>query len=232
MLPPRESLRTAVAELLSRRIVRGELVAGAALNLAELAASTGVSATPMREALVELERDGLVQSILNRGFVVRPLDTEEMRELYPVVAAMEVLALESGPPSPARLTELQAINARLRKEKQPGKRIDLDDRWHATLLADCPNATLLRLLETLKRRLYRYEYAFMSAESASPDSVRQHDEIVKLLTAGRRKQAAKVLAENWLQAIERSPDEMAADPDADADGPRRKRGAERRQPGR
>ena len=202
MLPARESLRSAVKELLARRIVRGELSPGSPLNLAELATVVGVSVTPLREALIELERDGLVHSILNRGYFVRPLDEAEMRELYPIVAALEVLALRTGPPSAERMRELKSINDQLRRERSPARRMALDDRFHATLLSDCPNTTLLRLLETVKRRLYRYEYAFMSDESLPPHSVRQHAAIIEALAQGRIKQAAVVLDENWQYAPE------------------------------
>lgn len=197
MLPPRDALRTSVKELLARRIVRGELSPGAPLNLAELATVLGVSVTPLREALIELERDGLVHSILNRGYFVRPLDEGEMRELYPIVAALEILALKSGPPSAERLRELDALNERLRGERSPGKCIELDDRWHSTLLADCPNATLLRLLPALKRRLYRYEYLFMSDESLQAESARQHAAITAAIRKKNLERAAALLEENW-----------------------------------
>ncbi|HJQ36210.1 MAG TPA: GntR family transcriptional regulator [Thermoanaerobaculia bacterium] len=197
MLPPRDALRTSVKELLARKIVRGELSPGAPLNLAELAAVVGVSVTPLREALIELERDGLVHSILNRGYFVRPLDEAEMRELYPIVAALETLALKSGPPSAARLRELDDLNGRLRRERSPGRCIELDERWHSTLLADCPNATLLRLLPALKRRLYRYEYLFMSDATRPAESVRQHAAIAAAIRKGTVERAAALLEENW-----------------------------------
>ncbi|PYS67858.1 MAG: GntR family transcriptional regulator, partial [Acidobacteria bacterium] len=90
----RQPIREVIKEHLVEQIVRGALPAGAPVSLTEIAAKLGVSVTPLREALIDLEAQGFVDSALARGFFVRPLDSAEVREIYPIVGVLEALALE------------------------------------------------------------------------------------------------------------------------------------------
>ena len=92
----RESLRDQVRESLRRQIVEGALAPGEALKELELSESLGVSRTPLREALIQLEQDGMVRAGKSRGFSVAPLTVDEVEELFPIVGSLHGLALREA----------------------------------------------------------------------------------------------------------------------------------------
>src|SRR5688572_24496804 len=75
-------------------ILNGELLDGSRIVESSLCDQLGVSRTPLREALFRLEQEGLVRQDLARGFSVMPLSAREVREIYPIIWTLEVLALE------------------------------------------------------------------------------------------------------------------------------------------
>jgi DNA-binding FadR family transcriptional regulator len=80
-VPLRADLRLKVLE----RILNGKLSPGVRVNESRLAKELGVSRTPLREALFQLEREGFVRSDRDRGFSVEPMSAREIRELYPML---------------------------------------------------------------------------------------------------------------------------------------------------
>lgn len=187
-------IRSAVRDRVMDRIVKGGLPSGSAINLATLAAELAVSPTPLREALIELERDGFVESSHARGFFVKPYSAAEVRDLYPLIAELEVLGLRGA--SSADTVRLDSINKELRATSDPARAIELDTLWHDTLLARCPNSTLLALLHGLKQRARRYEFAFLK-ESGHKISTAQHAGIIRALRKKELDLAADLLRENW-----------------------------------
>src|SRR5262249_9474561 len=129
-------LREDIHALLRERIVKGEIRPGNRLQDVQLAAELGVSRTPVREALLRLEREGLVESDPNRGFFAAPLSRKEFSKISPMVWALECLALASSdPPTPAQVQALRQINAEMAAVTgDPLHRQELDLRWHQTLL--------------------------------------------------------------------------------------------------
>jgi DNA-binding GntR family transcriptional regulator len=77
-----QTLSEQIYALLRDRIISGGFQPSAALRQDALAAELGVSKIPLREAFTRLEQDGLLQYAANRGFVVRPLSTDEAEEVY------------------------------------------------------------------------------------------------------------------------------------------------------
>jgi len=90
-------------------ILRGELKPGERILPGELAARWDVSPTPLREALLRLEADGLVESVPHRGARVTPLTRRALTELYELRVLLEPFALEKAI---ARRTDFDAAEAR------------------------------------------------------------------------------------------------------------------------
>jgi DNA-binding GntR family transcriptional regulator len=87
---------TAVAEVIRKAIVEGELAAGERLKEDELARELNVSRTPIREALLLLQADGLVQAVPRRGAVVRSYGVKELAEMYELRALLEGCAAKKA----------------------------------------------------------------------------------------------------------------------------------------
>ena len=163
-----------------------------------------MSRTPLREALLGLEREGFLRSEAGRGFFASPLTADDAEELYPILWTLEGLALASSPaPNPARIAELKRINADLaRYERIPERALDHDRLWHDTLLAGCPKRRLVAMTDVLKDQARRYERAYMDDSGRVFVSTRQHEEILEALEAGEREKAVRLLESNWRVSLD------------------------------
>ena len=195
----RARLSSDVHQEVLNRIIRGEIAPGQRLKDTELAEELGVSRTPIREALLRLEREGFLSSQKHLGFSVKRLLELEIREVYPLVGLLECSALEAAPkPCPEKLRELRDIGIAMKQEgPDPMRRIELDSAWHEALLADSGNRHRLRILRDLKQLLLRYEYAFMRDEELVLESVAEHNAIALALEQGECRQALKLLGAHW-----------------------------------
>ena len=200
----KKPLREDVHSLLQERIVQGDLLPGNRLQDVLLAAELGVSRTPVREALLRLEREGLVESDPNRGFFVAPLSRQEVLDTYPIVWALECLALDScAPLSPPQIQALRHINAEMAAgTADPLHRQELDLRWHQTLLSSCPNERLKEFLAALKQIVRRYECVYMTDPALVRRSVRDHAEILEAIVKKKPKLARQLLERNWRAGME------------------------------
>ena len=181
----RANISDDVAAAVRAMIVDGRLAAGARINEVHLAAALGVSRTPLREALNRLAAEGAVESVPRRGVFVAPLSVEELDQLYTIRPLLDPEALRlAGVPAAADLDRLDALNARIERERDPERLIDLDDAWHLLLLKACPNRVLVGLIEQIMRRTRRYELAFMRDRRNVDNAAQHHRHIVDALRRG------------------------------------------------
>jgi DNA-binding GntR family transcriptional regulator len=154
-------LRSQVLQELRRSILSGRLNPGERLVERELIAMMGVSRTVIREALRQLESEGLVAIIPNKGPVVRQLTVEEARDLYAIRAVLEGLA--------ARLFAEHALNPQVReleeallqvaeayKTEDSEKIIDTKNRFYEVLFAGAKSQTLSAMIGMLHGRIRRW----------------------------------------------------------------------------
>lgn len=200
----RTPLRDQVYHAVLTRIYRGDLPASRRIRDTDLAAQLGVSRTPVREALLRLAREGVLQADMGRGFSVRPLDPSEMRETGAILSTLERLALQlSGDMPPERLTRLGSIDRDLAATRGDVDRcIDLDEEWHRTLLEGCPNAKLRAMISTLWQVPRRYMRAFMRDTGRVSLSTQHHVRIIEALRRNDRESAIDRFSHHWQRGIE------------------------------
>ena len=92
--PRGKSMVVAAYDLIKERILKNEYEPGFQALEPEIAQELGMSRTPVREALIRLSNEGLVEVIPRRGFRVVPLSPADMREIYQVLTALESMAAE------------------------------------------------------------------------------------------------------------------------------------------
>jgi DNA-binding GntR family transcriptional regulator len=185
-------------------IQRGDISPGARVRDADLAARLEVSRTPVREALIRLAREGVLEAETGRGFRLRPFARSELRDVGGILAALEPLALQLAPDfSPARLDALAEQARRLEQARGDIARIvELDDGWHRSLLEECPNQRLLELIGMLRLVPRRYLHAYLREAGRLSLSTLHHTRILDALRRGDRAAAAALLERRWRRGIE------------------------------
>ncbi len=188
-----------IHDALLDEIVEGALAPGARLVESKLAERLGVSRTPVREALFRLHQEGFVLTSARRGFSVKPLDEREARELFPILAALEGLALSlAAPAAELDVAELRRANKSLASlRRRPLEAIAADNAFHDLLLRRCPNRSLLAMVDRVRRQLLRYEYVYMSDESLIDVSMAQHAAIIDCIEKGDVAGAVGALEANY-----------------------------------
>ena len=196
----RENLRDKVRDEVRDRIVHGGLAPGSALREPVLSESLGVSRTPLREALLQLEREGMVRSTPARGFRVSPLTVEEVDEIFPVVGALQGLALrQGGAPADGELCRLREINDIIATGSAAGAEVVFaqDIEWHRRLLAPCTNGRLQALIATMHDATKRYDLAYFREAGDARVSASEHAAILDALEGGDTEHAARLLEAHW-----------------------------------
>jgi DNA-binding GntR family transcriptional regulator len=190
----RRNISRDLESLIREMIVDGRLAPGSRINEVHLAANLGVSRTPLREALAGLGAEEAVTAVPRRGFFVRDLTSEEVTHIYPIRALLDPEALRlSGIPPASRLETLRDLAICLRRAQTVQEAVQLDDDWHRTLWATCPNSVLIQMIEQFMIRTRRYELAAMRDGPAVAQSSKSKEEIIIHLEQGRLKAACSRL---------------------------------------
>jgi DNA-binding GntR family transcriptional regulator len=190
----RDNVRLGLIDL----IVTGKLKGGEKLNELSLSRLLKTSRTPLREALLHLEREGLVRSDQRRGFTVEPLSSREVRETYPLLAELECFAVRSTSSLiPAVLPKLEKINAEFARASTPKRALVLDAAWHGALTSQSRNDRLAAIVARLRRAIERYEHFYMADRSLISISVKQHQGIIDAFRREDINRAIEAIRENY-----------------------------------
>jgi DNA-binding GntR family transcriptional regulator len=195
-------LRDQVREHLLSQMTQGKLEPGKTLNLAALARKLDVSVTPIREALTQLQQSMLIKAIPNRGFIIADLNYSEAKDLYELVADLEVLALENSVFDEASIEDLKRVQIKFKEAKDTLSRIHAKLEFHKILTQHYENALAQQILTDLKTRIIFYEKAFMSDDSIYAKSDNQHDGIISAIEDDNVPTAALVLKMNWMLILD------------------------------
>ncbi|MGH2751423.1 MAG: GntR family transcriptional regulator [Actinomycetota bacterium] len=196
----RGSLRDEIVERLRLLLVEGELAPGVRINESILARELGVSRTPLREALLLLSAEGLVVCEPARGFICAPLTLEQARDAFPILAALEILALRSAKGvALQRLDQLRRLHAEYESAATLEEARALDERWHLALTSGCSNHTLqlqLGRLRALERR-YFSATAGVAGRWPQPSWIFQHAAVMEAVDSGDTDAACAALERHW-----------------------------------
>jgi DNA-binding GntR family transcriptional regulator len=154
----RESLSDQIVKELRRQIITGQLPDGAPLRQERLAAELGVSRVPLREAIRQLEAEGLVTSELHKGTVVSSLSLDEIEELFEIRVRMETWLFEAAIP---RMTDADfKLAEQITEEALRSGNVEnwgeLNWRFHEALYKPSGKRIALRLLRTVHDNANRY----------------------------------------------------------------------------
>jgi len=200
-LVPRRLLRDDAYAALRDAILDGTLEPGERLREVELCAWLGLSRTPIRAALAQLEEDGLVETAPQRFTRVAPLDRVEARDAFELVATVQSLATRLAVPSLTAddFATMREANERFAAALTAGDvdgAIHADDDFHDVFVRASGNGEIPRVLARLVPRLRRLE-RLQFGSLAGRRSVKQHEGIVASAARGDAEGAAAAVLENW-----------------------------------
>lgn len=179
------TLREAVTTQLRAAIISGELKPGTQLKDAELAARLGLSATPVREALMQLAAEGLIEIEPNRLKRITPMDLDAMVELLEVQSRLWALGYAWGAPrvGPAELDRLRgayAAHAAALERRDPAAILPAAHAFHKVLMEASGNRELVRV--SIDRLALIQRFVQLCAPwLMSSDALAQHREILSAL---------------------------------------------------
>lgn len=198
-----ESLKSQIIKALWQLIIDGKIMPNEPMREVQLTELLNISRTPLRDALQQMEWEGIVVAEPRKGHRLAPFSEADIFEIYPLRAKLESFALElSGIPDQRILEELNEINIKISNSKSPKDLVELDERFHVLLLSNCPNKRLLKTIENLHRQSQRYEYAYMAMNKMVEKSNNQHENIILYLQQGQLQKATELLAENNLVGMD------------------------------
>ena len=192
-------LRVQVAEILRSAIVTGKLRPGAVLVETALAEQLNVSRAPIREAIQDLENDGLVETVAYRGKRVKPLtvrevsETCEMRQRFEVMAVRRIL--DHGTTVDALWIPCRAMEAAAAAGDREAL-VTADEVFHRTLIQLSDHRLLAQLWAGLYLRIHQIMFLRNDREVDLADIAGTHPPIIKALEASDTELAERLVSEH------------------------------------
>jgi DNA-binding GntR family transcriptional regulator len=199
------SLRERAEIAIRGGIITGEIPAGEIFSAPVLAKQLGVSATPVREAMLDLVREGMVEPIANRGFRIVPLsddDLDEITELRVMLEVPPLVALASRPdvldePSFARLRDLADEVDAFVDTRDIAQFINADRRFHLAVIELHGNRRLVAQVERLRNATLRYGLRTIPRELLAANA-REHHLILDATVAGDPERVGRLVEQHVL----------------------------------
>jgi DNA-binding GntR family transcriptional regulator len=192
------SLRSEVERVLSAAIISGELSPGTVVSVPALAARFEMSATPVREAILDLEKRGFVESVRNRGFRITDVGESDLREIAQLRRWLEVpavrIAAEAFPLDQLpRFRGLADDIVSSAAEANFPEYFAADSAFHLALIELTGNRRLVALVAELRSQTRMVGLAQLKDSAELEQSAREHHELLDLLVAGEAEKAATLL---------------------------------------
>lgn len=182
-------------------IRRGVLVPGMRMRETDLAERFGISRTPIREAIRQLEADGLVVHLPRQGATLRVLDYPEVMELYEMRAVLEGTAarMAARVASQIEVAELAALNDELDGVTDGRRAYELNRQFHLTLFDVAKNRYLLKAISALQKTMMILGPTTLVAADRAQQAVHEHRGILAALES-RDGQTAEALMRAHIEA--------------------------------
>ncbi|MEU9112331.1 GntR family transcriptional regulator [Streptomyces sp. NPDC048483] len=195
----RERLRDQVAHHLRAELISGELRPGEVYSAPGLAEDFGISATPVREAMLDLAREGLVEPVRNKGFRVTEVNERDLDQYTEIRTLIEVPMVGRITRTASR-TDLEALRPVAEEIVRAARDHDLigyleaDRQFHLSLLALGGNDRLVETVGDLRKRSRLYGLTGLDERDQLIPSAEEHIELLDLMVAGDAKAAEKCMA--------------------------------------
>ena len=186
----KKSLVELAYENIKRRILDNEYYPGFQALENEIAEELGVSRTPVREALIRLQHEGLVDLKPRRGMRVVPVVAADMREIYEVLTSLESMAAELLAQQQPDEKTLEPMKAATRDMEAALARDDLDawaeadERYHRSLIDLCGNRRLAAMANAVRDQGHRARMVTLRLREKPTASIDEHQQVLDAIERG------------------------------------------------
>lgn len=179
-------MREVIYTYLRDQMNAGALKPGMFFNLKEVSQATGVSTTPLREALIQLELEGFVSILPRKGVIVRPLELADVRNIYQLIGALEASALLeiASLMDEVKIEKMEKLNQEMETLLEQERFVEYQQKnleFHRVYLDLSENVELRHKVEVLKQRLYDFPRIDRLNPEWERDDLKDHRKIVQLL---------------------------------------------------
>lgn len=203
-----KSLREQVYEFLRDEIQTRRILPGATINLNAMSQKLGISKTPLRDAIIQLEIEGFVTVLPRRGVTVKKLSLQEIKDSYEIIGALEgsVILNVFKKINPAHISQMEQLNRKQLKALEDKDydsyyRLNLD--FHGVFLGLSENQSLMSVITPFKKRLYDFPRRGYIKEWEL-NNCREHNQFIELIKNKDREGAAQMLRDvHWSYAVQK-----------------------------
>lgn len=179
------SLSECVMDYLKEKLNTGELNPGDEINVTELLETLGVSRTPIREALIQLKKDGYIENVSRKEFRIKKLSIDEIEYIYQIIGLLESEAVKitCDKITEEEILELQENYEMMKKalaDNDFSSYLNLNDSCHRLFIKYCNNPILLSIIENLKERLYEFPKIILNISEWENMMMSDHQQIIQL----------------------------------------------------
>jgi len=190
-------LRTQVYKYMRNELIEGNLKPGMSVSMNKLMVQLGISRTPLRDALLQLQSEGFVSFLPQIGIKINELTQQDIENLYEILGALESTILISVFDSltPKKITQMKRINQDMFKcmtDNKIYKYFDLNVAFHGVYISMSQNKPLRNLIEIVRQRLFVFGKKDWSSEMRELNYL-EHVEFLKFLDQGDAIQAGDFL---------------------------------------
>lgn len=174
----------------------------------EIALRLGMSRTPVHEAAIRLQEDGLVRVLPRKGILILALAPDDVREIYDVIIAMEGRAAEliAALPDAERLAAARDLDVQTDSMAEAHARGDLpawgesDGAFHAALIEHAGNGRMIRIVQTVNDQSHRARMLTLNLRRGLDASIAEHRQIAMAVRTGKSADALKAARSHRIRA--------------------------------
>lgn len=185
----------------------GTLTPDTVYSEAELAGSMGISRTPVREALIQLSREGLIEILRQRGFRLRKLTAPERTEVFGLRLALESFVIErlANEASADDIAELRELLEQQRSAiDNPPRFLEIDERFHLLMPRLLGLDRTHQMLLTLRGVMWLIGEIALTVRERAPHVLAEHTAIVDAIEAHDARRATKAIKDHLATTLEAS----------------------------
>ncbi|MDP5276810.1 GntR family transcriptional regulator [Chengkuizengella axinellae] len=202
--PSRITAKERALNQIQRWIIEGTLEPGEKIYDAEISEALGISRTPVREALLLLETQGLIEMHPGKETKVTTITKEDVTKIYPPLATLHALAAEEVAetiPS-EKIEQLKEINHQFElaiQLNEPYKAMETDEQFHNLIIELADNSYISHFCSILDLHVRRLKYLFLTQEIVSKeDSIHEHRLLIQAFLEHDKEKAAIIMKQNWI----------------------------------